>query len=173
MTATLAQRVRDELLPFVRQPAQYIGRELNQLVRRGDWERAEIRVVVAFPDTYTVGMSHLGCQILYWLCNHTPGVCAERTYAPWIDAERIMRQKRIPLFTWDTRQPVREADILAISLQYEMCFTTLLNLLDLAGIPLRRECLVPLGWFADSTAQPAVGDFPDGAQLRTALGTTR
>ncbi len=100
----LAQRVRDELLPFVRQPAQYLGREVNQLVRPGDWERAEIRVVVAFPDTYTVGMSHLGCQILYWLCNHTPGVCAERTYAPWIDAERIMRQKKIPLSVRDTQR---------------------------------------------------------------------
>jgi len=138
MSNRLFGRVRDELLPFVRQPAQYIGGEVNQLVRPGDWERAEIRVVVAFPDAYTIGMSHLGCQILYWLCNHTPGVCAERTYAPWIDAERIMRQRGIPLFTWDTRQSVRDADILAISLQYELCFTTVLNLLDLAGIPLRH-----------------------------------
>ncbi len=162
----LAQRVRDELLPFVRQPAQYLGREVNQLVRPGDWQRAEIRVVVAFPDTYTVGMSHLGCQILYWLCNHTPGVCAERTYAPWIDAERIMRQKKIPLFTWDTRQPVREADILAISLQYEMCFTTVLNLLDLAGIPLRcdertdRDPLVIVGGPQADNPEP-VAEFVD------------
>jgi radical SAM family uncharacterized protein len=134
---SLAERVRRELLPHVRRPAQYIGGEVNQLVRPGDWERAEVRVVVAFPDTYTIGMSHLGSQILYWLCNHTPGVCAERAYAPWIDAEQIMRQRQIPLFTWDTRQPVGAADILAISLQYELCFTTVLNLLDLAGIPLR------------------------------------
>jgi radical SAM family uncharacterized protein len=137
MSVPLAKRVSHELLPNVRQPAQYIGGEVNQLVHPGDWERAEVRVVVAFPDTYAIGMSHLGCQILYWLCNHTSGVCAERAYAPWIDAERIMRSERIPLFTWDTRQPVGEADILAISLQYELCFTTVLNMLDLAGIPLR------------------------------------
>ena len=136
---TLRERISDELLPRVRQPAQYIGGEVNQLVEPGDWERADVRVVVAFPDAYTIGMSHLGCQILYWLCNHTPGVCAERTYAPWIDAEQVMRERAIPLFTWDTRQPVVDADILAISLQYELCFTTVLNMLDLAGIPLRHE----------------------------------
>ncbi|MFH1746769.1 MAG: B12-binding domain-containing radical SAM protein, partial [Planctomycetota bacterium] len=134
---SLQQRVSDELLPCIRQPAQYIGGEVNQLVGPGDWEDAELRVVVAFPDTYTVGMSHLGCQILYWIANHLEGVCAERTYCPWTDAEEVMRRKQIPLFTWDTRQPVRDADILAISLQYELCFTSVLNLLDLAGIPLR------------------------------------
>lgn len=134
---SLAQRVSDELLPFVRQPGQYIGGEINQLVRPGDWQRADVRVAVAFPDAYTIGMSHLGCQIIYWLCNHTPGVCAERVFAPWADAEAAMRAKRIPLFTWDTRQPVSSADIFAISLQYEMCFTNVLNLLDLAGLPLR------------------------------------
>ncbi len=133
----LAQRVRDELLPFVSHPAQYIGGEVNQLVRPGDWERAAVRVAVAFPDAYSIGMSHLGCQILYWLINHTPGACAERVYAPWLDAEPIMRARKLPLFTWDTRQPVASADILAISLQYEMVFTTVLNLLDLAGIPVR------------------------------------
>lgn len=137
MQDSLGNRISTELLPRVRQPAQYIGGEVNQLVQPGDWEAAEIRVAVAFPDTYTIGMSHLGCQILYWLANHTPGVCAERVFCPWIDAEQIMRRQKIPLFTWDTRQPVREADILAISLQYELCFTNVLNLLDLAGIPLR------------------------------------
>lgn len=133
----LTQRVREELLPRVRRPAQYIGGEVNQLVRPGDWETAEVRVALAFPDTYAIGMSHLGTQILYWLCNHTPGVCAERVYSPWIDAEEVMRARRLPLFTWDTRQPVRSADLFAVSLQYELCFTNVLNLLDLAGIPLR------------------------------------
>ncbi len=133
----LAQRVADELLPRVRQPAQYIGGEVNQLVRPGDWAAAEVRVALAFPDTYAVGMSHLGTQILYWLANRTPGVCAERVYCPWVDAERVMRERRIPLFTWDTRRPVRSADILGISLQYELCYPGVLNLLDLAGIPPR------------------------------------
>lgn len=129
-------RVASELLPRVRQPAQYIGGEVNQLVRPGDWERAEVRVAITFPDTYTIGMSHLGCQILYWLCNQTPGVCAERVYAPWTDAEQVMRARKIQLWTWDTRQPVASADIIAISLQYELCFTTVLNVLDLASVPL-------------------------------------
>jgi len=160
-TASLRDRVSDELLPYVRQPAQYIGQEFNQLVRPGDWERAEIRVAIGFPDAYTIGMSHLGCQILYWLCNHTPGVCAERTYAPWIDAERIMRQRRIPLFTWDTRQPVAQADILAISLQYELCFTTVLNMLDLAGIPLRSsERMNGEARIANSEGEKADGASP-------------
>ncbi len=133
----LQKRVREELLPYVRQPGQYIGGEINQLVRDGDWNRADVRVAVAFPDTYTIGMSHLGCQILYWLINHTKGCCAERVYCPWHDAEAIMRHKRIPLFTWDTRQEVSTADIFAVSLQYEMSFGSVLQLLDLSGIPLR------------------------------------
>ncbi|MCP4591243.1 MAG: radical SAM protein, partial [bacterium] len=135
----LGERVSTELLPYVTKPAQYIGGELNQLVQPGDWERAEVRVVIAFPDTYTIGMSHLGCQILYWMCNHTPGVVAERTYCPWTDAEQVMRAKGIGLFTWDTRQPVADADILGVSLQYEMAFANVLSLLDLAGIPLRSR----------------------------------
>src|SRR5262245_8502845 len=136
---TLRNRISEELLPRVKQPGQYIGGEWNQLASTGDWERAEVRIAVGFPDAYSIGMSHLGCQIIYWLCNHTPGVCAERVYAPWMDAEQLMRRQRIPLFTWDTRQRVAEADILAVSLQYEMCFSNVLTLLDLAGIPLRRE----------------------------------
>ncbi len=133
----LSKRISDELLPNVRQPAQYMGREINQLVSDGDWQRAGVRVAVAFPDAYTIGMSHLGCQIIYWLINHTEGCCAERVYCPWQDAEDVMRNKNIPLFTWDTRRPVASADILAVSLQYEMAYTCVLQLLDLAQIPLR------------------------------------
>lgn len=133
---TLRDRVSNDLLPFVKQPAQYIGGELNQLCDAGKWQRAEVKVVVAFPDTYTIGMSHLGCQILYWLINHTPGCAAERVYCPWLDAEARMRARGIPLFTWDSRQEAGSADIFAISLQYEMGFTGVLTLLDLAGIPL-------------------------------------
>ena len=163
---SIASRVSEELLPFVKQPGQYIGGEVNQLVRPGDWQRAAVRVAVAFPDAYTIGMSHLGCQIIYWLCNHTPGVCAERVYCPWLDAERIMRAKGIPLFTWDTRQPVAEADILAISLQYEMGFTNVLTLLDLAGLPLRsadrdgRHPLVIAGGPQADNPEP-MADFLD------------
>ncbi|QOJ02693.1 MAG: TIGR03960 family B12-binding radical SAM protein [Planctomycetia bacterium] len=162
----LDRRISDELLPYVKQPSQYIGREFNQLVRDGDWDAAQVRVVVGFPDAYTIGMSHLGCQILYWLCNHTPGVCAERVYCPWTDAEQLMRDKRIPLFTWDTRRPVSEADLFAISLQYELGFTGFLQLLDLAGIPLRaaerddRHPLVIVGGPQADNPEP-VADFVD------------
>ncbi|MCH8146535.1 MAG: B12-binding domain-containing radical SAM protein, partial [Planctomycetes bacterium] len=83
----MATRVSNDLLPFVQQPGQYIGREINQLVADGDWEKADVRVAVTFPDAYTIGMSHLGCQILYWLINHTEGCCAERVYCPLHDAE--------------------------------------------------------------------------------------
>lgn len=162
----LDRRISDELLPYVKQPSQYIGREFNQLARDGDWDAAQVRVVVGFPDAYTIGMSHLGCQILYWLCNHTPGVCAERVYCPWTDAEQIMRDKRIPLFTWDTRRPVSEADLFAVSLQYELGFTGFLQLLDLAGIPLRaaerddRHPLVIVGGPQADNPEP-VADFVD------------
>jgi radical SAM family uncharacterized protein len=133
----LRQRVSQELLPFVKTPGQYVGGEFNQLPKPGDWEQADVRVVVAFPDTYAIGMSHLGCQIIYWLCNQTPGVTAERVFCPWTDAEQVMRAKNIPLFTLDTRQPAAEADIFAVSLQYEMAYSNILTLLDLADIPLR------------------------------------
>ncbi|MGB0714372.1 MAG: TIGR03960 family B12-binding radical SAM protein [Phycisphaerae bacterium] len=135
----LRDRVSRELLPYVDHPGQYIGQEWNQRVNDGDWQAADVRVAVAFPDTYTIGMSHLGCQIIYWLVNETDGCCAERVYCPWIDAEAQMRSRKIPLFTWDTRQPVTTADILAVSLQYEMAFTSLLQMLDLAGIPFHSK----------------------------------
>ncbi|HOB73208.1 MAG TPA: TIGR03960 family B12-binding radical SAM protein [Phycisphaerae bacterium] len=163
---TLRERVSNELLPRVTQPGQYIGGEWNQLVKPGDWERAEVRIAIAFPDAYPIGMSHLGCQIIYWLCNHLPGVCAERVYTPWVDAERVMRERRIPLFTWDTRQEAGKADIFAVSLQYEMGFTNLLTMLDLAGIPLRaadrddRHPLVIAGGPQADNPEP-VADFLD------------
>ncbi|MBK9120875.1 MAG: TIGR03960 family B12-binding radical SAM protein [Phycisphaerales bacterium] len=134
---TLAERVRDELLPFVRQPAQYLGGEVNQLVQPGQWEAAALRVALAFPDLYAVGMSHLGLQILYGAANAVPGVCAERVFAPAPDAEALLRRSGLPLFTWDTRQAVGSADLLAFSLQTELAFTSVLNLLDLAGVPVR------------------------------------
>ena len=137
MLPSLYDSVSARLLPYVRQPAQYIGSEVNQLVADGDWEEADVRVALGFPDAYSLGIAHLGTQILYWLCNQTPGVVAERVYCPQLDAERRMRAEGLPLFTWDTRQPVSTADILGISLQYEMLYSNVLTLLDLASIPLR------------------------------------
>ncbi|MCB9867672.1 MAG: TIGR03960 family B12-binding radical SAM protein [Phycisphaerales bacterium] len=162
----LRDLVSRELLPFVTTPGQYIGGEFNQLPRPGDWAQADVRVAVAFPDTYAIGMSHLGCQIIYWLCNHTPGVTAERVFCPWIDAEAVMRRKDIPLFTWDNRQRVSSADIFAVSLQYEMAYTNILTLLDLAGIPLHsaerddRHPLVIAGGPQADSPEP-MADFLD------------
>jgi radical SAM family uncharacterized protein len=139
----LCQRVTEQLLPFVRQPGQYIGGEINSIVREpdapGGWNRADVRIALAFPDTYALGMSHLGSAILYHIANRTSGVVCERVFSPWLDAERVMREKHIPLFTWETRQPVSSADVLAISVQYEMHFANVLNLLDLAGMAVRHE----------------------------------
>ncbi len=163
---TLGQRISDELLPRIRQPGQYIGGEWNQPVRPGDWDKAELRVALGFPDTYAIGMSHLGSRILYHLCNETPGVCAERVFAPWLDAEKVMRERKIPLFTWDTRQPVRDADIFGVTLQYELSCTNLLLMLDLAGIPLHNnereenDPLVILGGPQADNPEP-VADFVD------------
>ena len=159
-TMALNERVSRQLLPFVRQPAQYIGREFNQLVRDGDWQRARIRLAIAFPDAYALGMSQLGCQIIYWMCNHLPGVCAERVYCPLTDAEQVMRRNRIELFTWDTRQPVREADVLAFSLQYELTCTNLLTMLDLAGIPIHASQR------RDSDPVVLAGGVPPSTSLR-------
>ncbi len=162
----LREAVSRDLLPYVTKPSQYIGGEVNQLVGSDNWDGADVRVVIGFPDTYAIGTSHLGCQILYWLCNHTDGVCAERTFSPWTDAEKVMRDKGLELFTWDTRRPVADADIFAISLQYEMSFTNLLTLLDLAGIPLRhrdrdnRHPLVIVGGPQADNPEP-VADFVD------------
>lgn len=135
----LKQTVSDRLLPFIQQPAQYIGGEVNQLPAPDRWEAAEVRVALGFADTYAMGMSHLGSQILYWIVNHIDWACGERVYCPWVDAEEVMRREGIPLFTWDHRHAVREADFLAVSLQYEMTFTNLLTMLDLAGMPLRSN----------------------------------
>ncbi len=135
----LCQTISHDLLPYVKQPAQYIGGEVNQLPARDRWQNADVRVALGFADTYNVGMSHIGTQILYWICNHIDWACAERVYTPWLDAEQIMRRENIPLFTWDNRNRVSTADILAVSIQYEMAFTNLLTMLDLAAIPLRSN----------------------------------
>ena len=131
---TLAAIVSRELLPFVKAPGQYVGGEVG--VVHKPWDSVGIRFCLAFPDTYAIGMSHLGSAILYHLLNARGNTLCERAYVPWIDAADRMRSQRIPLFSWESRHPVREFDILGISLQYEMLYTDVLELLDLAGIPL-------------------------------------
>jgi radical SAM-linked protein len=123
------------ILLRVEKPARYTGGELHSVVK--DPSRTPIRIALAFPDAYEIGMSHLGLKILYELLNRRPDVAAERVFCPWPDMEREMRQRGLPLFTLETRTPVRELDVVGFSLQHELCYTNLLTMLDLAGIPLR------------------------------------
>lgn len=125
----------DKLLLNAEKPARYIGSELNEIVKNKN--DIEIRFAFAFPDVYEVGMSHLGMHILYNLLNENPEIWCERVFAPWIDMEQIMRENDIPLYALESKDELKEFDILGFTLQYEMSFTNVLNMLDLANIPVR------------------------------------
>ena len=123
----------DEILLSVQQPARYIGGEVNMVKKD---PAGKIRFAMAFPDVYELGMSHLGIQILYDMFNKREDVYCERVYSPWMDLDQIMREKQIPLFALESQDPIKNFDFLGITLQYEMCYTNVLQLLDLAQIPL-------------------------------------
>ncbi|MDF1614690.1 TIGR03960 family B12-binding radical SAM protein [Desulfurivibrio dismutans] len=131
----------DALLSRVNRPGRYCANEFN--VVRKDWQQARLRLALAFPDLYEIGMSHQGLQILYHLVNARPEWLAERVYAPDIDLEQALRETGMPLFSLESRRPLAEFDVLGISLPYELCYTNILTILDLAGLPLlakdRRE----------------------------------
>jgi radical SAM family uncharacterized protein len=124
----------DRILPRVTKPGRYTGQEWNSVCK--DWASTQVRVALAYPDVYEVGMSNLGLAILYDLLNAQPDVLAERAYAPWLDMHDALRQAEIPLFSLESRHPLREFDILGFSLQYELNYSNVLHMLDLAGIPL-------------------------------------
>ena len=124
----------DEILLSIQQPARYIGGEINSVCK--DPSSVDVRFAMCFPDVYDIGMSHLGIQILYDMLNKMPDVYCERVYSPWTDLDAIMREKHIPLFAIESQEPVKDFDILGITLQYEMCYTNILQILDLSGIPL-------------------------------------
>lgn len=124
----------DEILLSVDKPARYIGGEIN-MVRKNP-RNVDIRFCMCFPDVYEIGMSHLGIQILYDMLNRRDDIYCERVYSPWVDLDRIMREKQIPLFALESQEPVKDFDFLGITLQYEMCYTNILQVLDLSGIPL-------------------------------------
>jgi radical SAM family uncharacterized protein len=124
----------DEILLSVQQPARYIGGEVNMRVK--DPMKADIRFGLCFPDVYEIGMSHLGIQILYSMFNNREDIYCERVYSPWTDLDPILRENKIPLFTLETQEPVKNFDFLGITLQYEMCYTNVLQILDLSQIPL-------------------------------------
>ena len=126
--------LNDEILMKVEKPARYIGNEFNSVVK--DLSPEMIRFAMCFPDVYEIGMSHLGIQILYDMFNSMEDVWCERVYSPWVDLDAIMRKEQIPLFALESQEPVKNFDFLGITIQYEMCYTNILQVLDLAQIPL-------------------------------------
>lgn len=127
----------EQLFERVQKPARYTGGELNSVVK--EKSKVNVRFAFCFPDLYEVGMSHLGMKILYGLKNAVEDFWCERVFAPDTDMETLMRENHIPLFALESRDPVREFDFIGFTLQYEMCYTTILNMLDLAGVPLRAD----------------------------------
>lgn len=123
----------EEILLTIEKPARYIGGEVNSVMK--DRSKIDLRFCMCFPDVYEIGMSHLGIQILYDMFNRWEDVWCERVYSPWIDADQVLREKKIPLFALESQDPIRNFDFLGITLQYEMCYTNVLQILDLSGIP--------------------------------------
>ena len=124
----------DDILMNIEKPARYIGNEINCVVKNKD--EIDIRFAMCFPDVYEIGMSHIGIQILYDMFNKYDDVWCERVYSPWVDLDKIMREKSIPLFALESQDPIKDFDFLGFTLQYEMCYTNILQVLDLAGIAL-------------------------------------
>jgi radical SAM family uncharacterized protein len=158
----------EPLLPFVRKPIQYVGGELNSVVK--DWDSAQVRWALMYPDAYEVGLPNQGIQILYEVLNGQVGVLAERAYCVWPDLEQLMREHRVPLFTVDAHRPVRAFDILGVSFATELGYTNLLTALDLAQIPLsaadrgEQDPIVLAGGHAAFNPEP-IAEFIDGAVL--------
>ena len=125
----------DEALLTIEKPERYIGNEVNSVVK--DKGQIDIRFAFCFPDVYEIGMSHLGIQILYGMFNSYDDVWCERVYSPWMDMDALMREKNIPLFALESQDPVKDFDFLGFTIQYEMCYTNILQVLDLSGIPLK------------------------------------
>ena len=119
----------DEILLKIEKPARYIGNEVNSVMK--DKNEVDIRFAMCFPDVYEIGMSHLGIQILYDMFNRMGGCLVRTVYSPWMDLDKIMREKKIPLFALESQDPIKQFDFLGITIQYEMCYTNILQVLDL------------------------------------------
>src|SRR5215472_8018431 len=158
----------EPLLPLVRKPVQYVGGELNAVVK--DWDAADVRWALMYPDAYEVGVANQGIQILYEVLNGCDGVLAERTYSVWPDMEKLLRERGIGQFTVDGHRPVRAFDVLGVSFATELGYTNLLTALDLAGIPLSAgdrgadDPIVLAGGHAAFNPEP-IAEFIDGAVL--------
>jgi radical SAM family uncharacterized protein len=154
----------ERILPTVRKPARYTGGEWNSVVK--DWTTCEVRWALAFPDIYEIGMSNFGLAILYDVLNREPDVLAERVFAPWTDMEQALRAADLPLFSLESRQPLTEFDVIGFTLPYEQLYTNLLNMLDMAGLPVlaadrdERHPLVIAGGGAVYNPEP-MADFVD------------
>ncbi|MHB1349111.1 MAG: TIGR03960 family B12-binding radical SAM protein [Desulfobulbaceae bacterium] len=157
----------NHILPLVRKPARYVGGEHNAAHR--DWDRAEVRFALVFPDLYEIGMAHQGLQILYHILNSREHLLADRCFAPDLDMERQLREHGLPLFALESRRPLADFDVLGITLPYELCYTNILTVLDLAAIPFRaaerdQEPLV-IGGGSCAMNPEAVADFFDAIVL--------
>lgn len=154
----------DDILMKVEKPERYIGHEVNSVIK--DKEQIAVRFAMCFPDVYEIGMSHLGIQILYDMFNSWEDVWCERVYSPWIDLDAIMRREHIPLFALESQDPVKEFDFLGITIQYEMCYTNILQVLDLAQIPLNaadrgENCPIVIGGGPCTYNPEPIADFFD------------
>ena len=154
----------DDILMKIEKPARYIGNEVNAVVK--DLNNIDVRFCMCFPDVYEIGMSHLGIQILYGMLNSWDDVWCERVYSPWVDLDAIMREENIPLFALESQDPVKNFDFLGITIQYEMCYTNILQVLDLAQIPLLAEergddCPIVIGGGPCTYNPEPIADFFD------------
>ncbi len=162
MSSKLA--LSDDILMKIEKPARYIGNEVNAVVK--DKTKVEVRFAMCFPDVYEIGMSHLGIQILYGMLNDMEDVWCERVYSPWLDLDAIMREEKIPLFALESQDPVKDFDFLGITIQYEMCYTNILQVLDLAQIPLLasergEDCPIVIGGGPCTYNPEPIADFFD------------
>ncbi len=137
MRNTALKDAVSRLLPRVQTPAQYLGGELNSIVK--DHRAVRGKLCLAFPDTYTLGMSHHGLQVLYSIMNNDPQWACERAFTPWTDFEQLLRDNHLPLYSLETFTPLVDFDVVGFSLQYEVCYTNVLTMLDLGGIPLHAK----------------------------------
>jgi len=133
----LTERVEREFLPYVRRPSRYVGGEINQI--RKDLSQCEVTVALCFPDIYEVAMSYTGLAVIYDVLNNMEGVAAERVFAPWVDAEKVLREKEIPLFSLESEAALKSFDIVGFSLTNELCYSNVLNMLDLGGLCVRSS----------------------------------
>ncbi len=154
----------DDILMKIEKPERYIGNEVNSVVK--DKSRVKLRFAMCFPDVYEIGMSHLGIQILYDMFNSMEDVWCERVYSPWVDLDAVMREQHIPLFALESQDPIKEFDFLGITLQYEMCYTNILQVLDLAQIPINavdrgEDCPIVIGGGPCAYNPEPLADFFD------------